>query len=292
MSGILLVIIILAVVALAGLFLAVTARGSDRGAATGLLSREAIKRDRARRKADAAEMAPPPAQGRLLERSTALEQRGGGQVATIEAPSAPVALRAPMDIEQLGATRRSFLNRSIIIMFITGLGSFGGAVLAFLWPSLSGGFGSKVRLGKASDIVTEINTTKTPKYYPEARTYISIYPKEGLAKASSVYSGGVLKGMESGFVAIYQKCVHLGCKVPWCGNSQWFECACHGSQYNRVGERKAGPAPRGLDRFAVDVDGAGNVTVDTSLVVIGPADGTNTTGQEAEGPHCVGGGSH
>jgi cytochrome b6-f complex iron-sulfur subunit len=290
MSGTLLVVIILAIVALAGLFLAVTARGSDRGAATGLLSREAMKRDRARRKAEAGVSAPPPATGRMLERSTALEQSGKGQVATIEAPSAPVALRAPMDLEQLGATRRSFLNRSIIIMFITGLGSFGGAVLAFLWPSLSGGFGSKVKLGNVNDILAEIDSTKSPKYFPEARTYISAYPKEGLPKASSVYTGGVLRGMESGVVAIYQKCVHLGCKVPWCGNSQWFECACHGSQYNRVGERKGGPAPRGLDRFGVDVDAGGNVVVDTSLVVIGPADGTNTTGQEAEGPHCVGGG--
>ena len=31
--------------------------------------------------------------------------------------------------------------------------------------------------------------------------------------------------------------------------SQWFECPCHGSKYNRVGEKHGGPAPRGLDRF-------------------------------------------
>jgi cytochrome b6-f complex iron-sulfur subunit len=83
--------------------------------------------------------------------------------------------------------------------------------------------------------------------------------------------------------------VHLGCKVPWCKSSQWFECPCHGSQYNRVGEKKGGPAPRGLDRFAVTVDG-GFVTVDSGQRTDGPAIGVNTTGQEAEGPHCVGGG--
>jgi cytochrome b6-f complex iron-sulfur subunit len=38
------------------------------------------------------------------------------------------------------------------------------------------------------------------------------------------------------------------------------------------------------------VDG-GTVVVDTSLVIPGPPIGTNTTGQEAEGPHCVGGSS-
>ena len=29
------------------------------------------------------------------------------------------------------------------------------------------------------------------------------------------------------------------------------------------------------------------VTVDTGTVFTGPAIGTNTTGQEAEGPHCI-----
>jgi cytochrome b6-f complex iron-sulfur subunit len=92
--------------------------------------------------------------------------------------------------------------------------------------------------------------------------------------------------MELGLVALYQKCVHLGCRVPWCKSSQWFECPCHGSKYNRVGEKKGGPAPRGLDRFPVSVAG-GQVVVDTGLLSIGPPIGTNTTGQEAEGPHCA-----
>jgi cytochrome b6-f complex iron-sulfur subunit len=99
--------------------------------------------------------------------------------------------------------------------------------------------------------------------------------------------------MEAGFVALYQKCVHLGCRVPQCVTSQWFECPCHGSQYNQVGEKKGGPAPRGLDRFATEV--AGNVlTVNTGTIIQGPPIGVNTTGQEAEGPHCIGsgGGGH
>ena len=94
--------------------------------------------------------------------------------------------------------------------------------------------------------------------------------------------------MRAGIVALYQKCPHLGCRVPNCVSSQWFECPCHGSQYNRVGEKKAGPAPRGMDRFPVIVGSNGDVTIDTGVVVAGPAIGTNTTGQEAEGPHCIG----
>ncbi len=93
--------------------------------------------------------------------------------------------------------------------------------------------------------------------------------------------------MEEGIVALYQKCVHLGCKVPWCATSQWFECPCHGSKYSRVGEKRGGPAPRGLDRFIVTVAGD-KLTIDTGVVVLGPPIGTDTTGQGAEGPPCVG----
>ena len=99
--------------------------------------------------------------------------------------------------------------------------------------------------------------------------------------------------MEAGIVALYQKCPHLGCRVPECATSQWFECPCHGSQYNRVGEKKAGPAPRGMDHFLITVTGSSDVIIDTSYPFPGVPIGTNTTGQEAEGPHCItGGGAH
>jgi cytochrome b6-f complex iron-sulfur subunit len=42
-----------------------------------------------------------------------------------------------------------------------------------------------------------------------------------------------------------------------------------------------------MDRFAMSVvDGV--LTVDTGTIVQGPPIGTNTTGQEAEGPNCIG----
>jgi cytochrome b6-f complex iron-sulfur subunit len=291
-TGTLLVIAIAAIVVLAGLFLITAARRGDRNAATGLLAREAVKRDRkSRREKKAADTsAPPAATGRAFE-SMALARREGGAVVQVAAAAPPDLIRPPMDADELGVTRRKFLNRSIVVMFTAGIGAFGAAVLAFLWPQLSAGFGAKVKLGLVDDIRKDIEAKKEPKYFPEARTYITLYPTDSgtLAKAKKAYSAGVYAGMEEGVAAIYQKCVHLGCKVPWCGNSQWFECPCHGSQYNRVGERKGGPAPRGLDRFDLSVSD-GILTVDTGGVRIGPPDGTNTTGQEAEGPHCVGGG--
>jgi cytochrome b6-f complex iron-sulfur subunit len=77
--------------------------------------------------------------------------------------------------------------------------------------------------------------------------------------------------------------------VPECKSSQWFECPCHGSQYNQAGEKKGGPAPRGMDGFAMEVVG-GVLIVNTGQIIQGPPIGTNTTGQEAEGPHCIGAG--
>jgi cytochrome b6-f complex iron-sulfur subunit len=48
-----------------------------------------------------------------------------------------------------------------------------------------------------------------------------------------------------------------------------------------------------MDRFPLTVSANGDVTVDTGTIVEGPPIGTNTTGQEAEGPHCItGGGDH
>jgi cytochrome b6-f complex iron-sulfur subunit len=225
--------------------------------------------------------------GREIERAVALERRGRGEAPDRSAPPPPPAL--PPDEETLGVTRRQVLNRGIVTAFSLTLAAFGGASVAFLWPSLSGGFGSKIRAGKLEDILKQIEDKKEPFYLASGRFYINPYPKEAVAKAKKITAySAVLESYSDGIVALYQKCVHLGCRVPWCKASQWFECPCHGSQYNRVGEKKGGPAPRGLDRFAASVEG-GQVVVDTKQVVQGPPIGTNTSGQEAEGPHCVGG---
>lgn len=264
------------IVVLAAVFVFTTSARRDRSAA--------LERDTTREEQDPGSVGAPVATGREIERAAAV-QRQSADLAVSSAGAPPVR-RAPMEPEVLAVTRRQFLNRGIVNFFGLGLAGFGAASIAFLWPTLSGGFGSKIRAGDLSEILGQIASTREPFYLAEARTWIAPYPPEALAKARSSYSGGVLTGMEEGVVALYQKCVHLGCRVPWCKSAQWFECPCHGSRYNRVGEKKGGPAPRGLDRFAVEVTG-GAVFVDTKQVVQGPPIGVNTTGQEAEGPHCA-----
>jgi len=224
--------------------------------------------------------------GRDVERAAVLERRGGG-TALVPVEAAPPAPWVAPDPEVVGVTRRQFFNRSIVALMGLSLTGFGAAVLAFLWPQLGSGFGSKITAGKLDDILGTIRDTRKPFYVAVGRFYLSPYPPESLDKAKKAYGPAVLPGMEAGLVALYQKCVHLGCRVPFCDTSQWFECGCHGSKYNRVGEKKGGPAPRGLDHFPIEVN-KGIVSVNTGIQIVGPAIGTNTTGQEAEGPHCVG----
>jgi cytochrome b6-f complex iron-sulfur subunit len=283
--GAIIAIAIGVLVVLGGVLVAGAMRRRDTAVATGELSRETRRRDRGGKGAKSGAKEVAPLTGREFERAATLERVGTLPAVRTERVPAPYV---PPDPEAIGVTRRQFLNRGIVNMMGISIGAFGAASIAFLWPPESGGFGSKITLPDAlDDILAQIAATKQPYYFAPGRVYIQPYPKAALAKAKNVYTGGVLEGMEQGVVAIYQKCVHLGCRVPWCQTSQWFECPCHGSQYNRVGEKKGGPAPRGLDRFPVSVEG-NRISVDTGLVVLGPVIGTNTTGQEAEGPNCVG----
>ena len=272
-------------VVLAGVLLFAAARRRDTGSAEGVFSSETARRDRG-----PVELSEEgrPARGREVERAAALARRESTMPVKVAQP--PVAW-VPPDEETLGVTRRQFFNRSIVVAFILGLSGFGASMLAFLWPSGTGGFGSKITVGSIDEINTAIDEGDGFAYYPEGRMWVTKFPSEALSKAQAVYSPSELTGMEAGLIALYQKCPHLGCRVPSCPTSQWFECGCHGSQYNRVGEKKGGPAPRGMDRFAMEVSG-NQFTVDTGQVIQGPPIGTNTTGQEAEGPHCVGGGGH
>ncbi len=215
---------------------------------------------------------------------------GSGAAAPATRGTTTPAARQPVDEEELGISRRQFFNRGILVTMALSLGAFGAAAISFLYATSAGGFGGRIDAGTAlADIEAFWAAKKAPFYVPEARTYLQPYPKSDVKKAAKIPQyQKVLPGMEQGMVALYQKCVHLGCRVPWCQQSQWFECPCHGSKYNRVGEKRGGPAPRGLDHWVVTISGQ-KVVIDTSgLPVTGPPIGTDTTGQGAEGPFCVG----
>jgi cytochrome b6-f complex iron-sulfur subunit len=280
------VIAIVILVLLALVVIAVSFRRSDTASAIGQLSGETVRRDRSASRPGATESGAASASP-----GSEVEVRDGGATTTLvatEEASAPVAY-VPPDPETLGVTRRQFLNRSIITTFGFGLSAFGAASLAYLWPPPGDGFGSKVNVGRLDDISAAIRAGGGFLYVPEGRMWVTEYPATALPKAQTAYSfyPQVGEGLEGGFVALFQTCPHLGCRVPECVTSQWFECPCHGSKYNQVGEKKGGPAPRGMDRFPMEVTAANELVVNTGVVIQGPPIGTNTTGQEAEGPNCL-----
>ena len=169
--------------------------------------------------------------------------------------------------EEAGMTRRQFLGKALGITF----GAFAGiqliSWLGFFYPRVSGGFGSKIEAGRVQDLKDQIfqsDGSVIPAFIPSARAYVLPFEESGNTQFSD--SGTVAEGL----VAVYQRCVHLGCRVPWCNTSQGFECPCHGSKYNMVGEYYAGPAPRNLDRFIVNVDSSGKFIIDTGSIIESP----------------------
>jgi len=158
-----------------------------------------------------------------------------------------------------GMDRRHFLNDSWKVLSIAVVAEAAWTSYDLLKPGAEEGFGGVVDAGAVGDFTQD----GTVKYFLNGRFYVTSY--------------------QGGLRALYQKCPHLGCKVPWDPGSNEFHCPCHGSIYNLIGEYQSGPAPRGLDRFPISIQGD-HVMVDTGTPVEGPPPGTH------DGPP-VGGGS-
>jgi cytochrome b6-f complex iron-sulfur subunit len=284
---------VIAVLLLAVVALVATGR---RRATTGRLSRETVQRDKSAQGSAVPTEAAPTGEETVAEQSDEARARAdearraieSGASAVPEVATAKTPVRyEPVDEEEIGLSRRKFLNRAILTTAGVGVGAFGVAALGFLWPNPAGGFGGKINVGSVDDINSTIAKAQ-PFYNAGAQAYVQPYPKQDIPKAQKIpaYTPPIIAGMQLGYVALWQKCPHLGCRVPWCQTSQWFECPCHGSKYNRVGEKRAGPAPRGMTHFVFEISG-GSMTIDTGNQVLGPPIGTDTTGQNPEGPLCV-----
>ncbi|MEX2275683.1 MAG: ubiquinol-cytochrome c reductase iron-sulfur subunit [Actinomycetota bacterium] len=209
---------------------------------------------------------------RTRREQRAQAQLASGGIVTEGVPDAPKPV-----------SRRDFFRSSLLVSLTVFGVQFGAGTIAFLWPNLKGGFGSVIAAGNVSEIKSEINSTEQPFYVGAGRFYL--VPYEGKSTGDVNYEAEGLAA--DGVMPLYQRCVHLGCRVPFCQSSQWFECPCHGSKYNEAGEYQLGPAPRGMDRFKLEIDGSGNVLVDTSVVILGPPRGTDTINEPPQGSFCV-----
>jgi cytochrome b6-f complex iron-sulfur subunit len=159
--------------------------------------------------------------------------------------------------------RRRFLNGTWKVLGVALVAEAAWTSYDILHPKPAAGFGGGVAAGNVSDYAEEGSI----QYFLNGRFYVTQY--------------------QGGLRALYQKCPHLGCRVPYCDSAQQFQCPCHGSIYNVIGEYLQGPAPRGMDRFPITIQSDGTVMVDTSTIVEGPPRGVHLGPTTAAGPACV-----
>lgn len=229
------------------------------------LDTDARKADKSRMPAIFGRDSAPTVETEAASEAAAPAATSSTAVAVIEAPVEDVKQVEEISEMEQGVNRRQFFNRALVATFFTALATGGLGSLAFLWPKVSGGFGSDVNAGPVQDIkdaIAQPDGTITPFFMPAAKAWIVPMPDETLADGQFADNFTVVEGL----AAVWQKCVHLGCAVPWCQSSQGFECPCHGSKYNFTGEYEAGPAPRNLDRFVVEVV-SGELIIKTGDVI-------------------------
>ena len=158
-------------------------------------------------------------------------------------------------------TRRRFLART----WKWGVGLLG---VAGVWtsrdvlaPPAQAGFGGLVEAVPASEV-----PDTGVLYVRAARAYLTRVDQE--------------------VIALLEACPHLSCRVPWCEQAGEFECPCHGSFFNRAGDHRKGPSPRGMDQYAVEVVD-GKVVIDTGTVIKGKSPGTVTLDEPPIGDPCI-----
>jgi cytochrome b6-f complex iron-sulfur subunit len=135
-------------------------------------------------------------------------------------------------------SRRSFLGIAWGGSLALLMGQALIGLLNYLRPVSSGGFGGLIYAGKVEEFaINSVNRILAGRFF--------------IARS------------EEGFLALWQKCPHLGCAVPWVEEEGQFHCPCHGSLFDRNGVVLGGPAPRPLDTFQVSIR-SGEVWVDTS----------------------------
>lgn len=136
-------------------------------------------------------------------------------------------------------TRRSFLRNTVLGSVGIVLLELAGGFVYFFWPNKTGAFGKPINVPLAA--VPAVGAD--PYVNRDGKFYII--------------------NNDDGVLALYWKCVHLGCTVPWNAGEGDFHCPCHGSVYDRHGNRIAGPAPRAMDLMPISIEGQ-NLVVDTN----------------------------
>lgn len=189
-------------------------------------------------------------------------------LASVRAEAAAARARTPVAWSSRQASGK--LTRRVLLLggFWTGLGLTLATALSgldFLFPRKVVGFGGPIAV-PAEQIP---QPGGDPIHVIRGKFWlVNLQPGEGTyAEFGEAGNGGLL--------ALWHKCPHLGCTVPWRsdfvfgGSTGWFRCPCHGSTYTKGGVRVFGPAPRPMDTMAIEKQADGSIIVQTGDITQG-----------------------
>jgi len=146
--------------------------------------------------------------------------------------------QVPKDSQEL--SRRNFLRLGIGALGVVAALEAGAAGLLFLQ--------SRGQEAKFGDIITVGPVDDFPLgsviEFPENRFFL-------------------IRSHDGGFLAVHNRCPHLGCTVYWAPEQNHFVCPCHASNFDFYGDFESPPVPRALDTLPVQIEDM-IVKVDTS----------------------------
>lgn len=190
-------------------------------------------------------------------------------------PTTAAVLAARRSQTSGGLSRRTLLRQSLGLGVGLWLAELSAGTLGFLWSAVASA-APRVRVGSLDDLVAANAGLPIregyPAFVPAARAFVVLIdPAVGAFLPGTDATG---EGTALNVRALSQKCPHLGCRPNPCIEDRWFHCPCHQSRYDRLGTKAKGelfgPAARSMDRYAVDVDERGVLSIDTSHITLGP----------------------
>lgn len=188
--------------------------------------------------------------------------------------TSPAVLRAARETPRQGLSRRSLLRRAMGAATGLAVVQAAAGTIGFLWPNAARA-GGRVTVGTFDAFLLANGDLPViegfPGYVAEAKAFVVIVDptRGGWVPGMDLTGDGTALNVR----ALSQRCPHLGCRPNPCLEDFWMHCPCHQSRYDRLGTKADGeaygPATRGMDRFAVEVDASGVLTIDTSVLVLG-----------------------
>ena len=129
-------------------------------------------------------------------------------------------------------TRRNLLN------YLLGTGAF-ATLCAIFYPVLRFMIPPRIVESSASSVV--------------AAKISEIKPNEGKIFKFGSKPGILIETSSGEYRAFSAICTHLDCTVQYRSDEKLIWCACHNGRYDLTGKNIAGPPPRPLEEFTVNV---------------------------------------